>query len=237
MDRVGIVEEKRFVAQDFVDVVVKLENKDNYEFKAGQFAFLTFNICGKNETRAYSFACSPSLTKEKKILEFGIKKKENGLVSTYVVDELQIGEKIWISQPTGFMTVDNAKTQDYVFIAVGSGITPIKSIISYLSETKEYKNIVLIYGNKTSKDVAYHDFFMSLKNVIDNYEYYPVLSREKKEGYYYGHVQDVLFDEKNNLISNEKTYFLCGLPKMVFDVKDKLTKKGITHENILFEAY
>ncbi len=233
----GKVISKEIIARDFCHLRIKVQ--ESYDFKAGQFALLSFFINGEKETRAYSFASPPSLVRKEGILEFGIKRKQNGKVSSYVYEKLKVGEEVEISQSKGHMILDNAPTRDFVFIAAGSGITPFRSMILELAETGKYNSIVLIYGNKYREDVAYHDLFLKLSNEIKNFEYYSILSRDEREykDFYKGHVQDILFDDNRKLISNDRTYFLCGMPAMVQDVNSKLIERGINKENILFEAY
>ncbi len=232
----GRIKEKKIICKNFVHLVVEVEKEFNFE--AGQFVIITFNIDGEKVSRAYSIASPPSLGKQR-ILEFGIKRKEGGLVSNYVYSSLEVGEEIEISESKGNMTLRNVPydLKNFVFVAVGSGIAPFRSIILDLVERSTYDCIVLIHGNKYVDEIPYFDEFINLDK-DGKIKYFPVISREEVTSpYIKGHVQDVLFNREFNLISSDRVYFICGMPNMVFDVKNKLIEKGVPEKNILYEAY
>lgn len=215
------VMKKEYIEDRAVELTLKLEK--SFNFTPGQYIIIKDNVDGQQVSRAYSIASSPSLLKKQNILILCIKKKDGGLYSSFVYDELKDNHEFEIMGPFGEFTIDKAPTRKYYFIAAGSGIVPFVSMISYLLETKGYKSITLIYGNKYESDIIYHNRWKELAKVSDNFIYVPVLSREQKSGYYYGHVQDVL----PKYIDEEGSYFVCGMPTMVEEVKSMISKKGL----------
>jgi len=81
----------------------------------------------------------PSSTFKKTLLSM---KKGDGMVAAQLAGD--------------FVLPRNAKKK-LVFIAGGIGITPFRSMLEYLLEKKEKRDIVLIYSNKTIEDLAYVD--------------------------------------------------------------------------------
>lgn len=65
------------------------------------------------------------------------------------------GDTIVASQLAGDFTLPKNKNKKLVFIAGGIGVTPFRSMIEYLLEKKERRDIVLLYSNRTLQDVAY----------------------------------------------------------------------------------
>jgi len=51
------------------------------------------------------------------------------------------------------------KKRKLVFIAGGIGVTPFRSMVRYLLDKKEVRDVVLFYSNKTQAEIAYKDVF------------------------------------------------------------------------------
>src|SRR5258708_7714463 len=73
--------------------------------------------------------------------------------------DMEIGNQIIASSLAGDFKLPNDKTQKLVFIAGGIGITPFRSIVKYLIDTNEKRDIVLIYSDKTKDMMVYKDIF------------------------------------------------------------------------------
>ena len=103
-------------------IKLKLQNPQHIEYASGQF--FEFTIPGLEETRAYSFANKYS---DGRIFEFHIKRVPDGKGSNYMCD-LQAGEVVTGSGPYGSMQLRD-RNKDLIFIAGGSGMAPIKSLL------------------------------------------------------------------------------------------------------------
>jgi len=210
---------KTYIEDEAVELLLALE--DIFSFDPGQFVMIEDEVKGSKVRRAYSIASPPSLLKVNKQMKLCIKKKPGGLYSTFVYDEMEEGHYLKIQGPFGEFKLSKAPTKRYYFIAVGSGIAPFRSMIFHLLETKEFEKIVLIYGNKYEKDILYNEEWKKLSKKISSFEYVPVLSRESKPSYLTGHVQDHL----PHYLDENGSYFICGMPKMVEEVKSFLENK------------
>lgn len=71
--------------------------------------------------------------------------------------DLVPGDKIFAGQLTGEFTLPADTGKKLVFIAGGIGITPFRSMIKYLIDKNEKRDIVLFYSNKNESEVAYKD--------------------------------------------------------------------------------
>jgi CDP-4-dehydro-6-deoxyglucose reductase len=183
------------------------------DFQPGQF--LMYNINGKRVP--YSIASSPH--------EFDIDLCVNkiGPSSSYM-HELKIGDTIKADGPYGVFTLKELNNHELVFIATGTGIAPIRSMIHNLIHHRVDNKITLIFGARTVKDLLF-------KQEWDTFDIklIPCISREDKKI----HVQDAIKD-----IENRKAHFyICGLPAMVTEVKNILLGKGVLKENIHHEIY
>lgn len=107
---------------DIADNMIQVTLSPNAKFKAhqaGQFVMLSVKIDGVTQQRAYSVVSNPSATQ----LVLGIKKQ--GRVSNYLANIAQVGDVIEISQAAGEFVLPQTLRQPLLFIAAGSGITPV----------------------------------------------------------------------------------------------------------------
>ena len=183
------------------------------EFEPGQF--LMYHINGKRVP--YSIASSP----HEEDIDLCVNKV--GPSSSYL-HELKIGDTIKADGPYGVFTLKEFDNHELIFIATGTGIAPIRSMIHNLIYHRVNNKITLIFGVRTSKDLLF-------KQEWDTFDIklIPCLSREDKRI----HVQDIV----RELDNRKAHYYICGLPDMVRDVKQILLNKGVTKEKIHREIY
>ena len=101
--------------------------RKRFTYAAGQYLTLQMSIDGASVTRSYSI-CSSVGDPD---MQIAIKRVPGGVVSNFVNDTLKVGDTVALMPPQGSFSAvldpDNAK--NYLFIAAGSGITPVISNI------------------------------------------------------------------------------------------------------------
>ncbi len=68
---------------------------------------------------------------------------------------LKPGDDVQITAPEGDFTLPKNDKQPLVFIAGGIGITPYRSMLQWLKDTKSQRTIQLIYGVKKEDELAF----------------------------------------------------------------------------------
>jgi ferredoxin-NADP reductase len=96
----------------------------------GQHVNLTVEIDGVRHTRCYSL----SAPVDGRRLQLSIGAVEGGLVSTYLRTRLALGEVLELSAPYGELTLPAMLTQPWLFLAAGSGITPVMALLEAMAE-------------------------------------------------------------------------------------------------------
>lgn len=99
------------------------------------------------EERPFSIASSPTNTS---YIEFCIKIYGDW---TRQLSQLNPGALIHLSLPQHDTTLANTYT--IVFLVGGVGIAPVMSMLRYIIDKRLKKEIIIIYGNKTEKDIIY----------------------------------------------------------------------------------
>jgi len=223
----GIIKKIVIRSEDVKTFYIKTDKK--IEYKAGQFIMLKAMVGDKKIGRAYSVA---SINDEEFI---EITFKVCGEFTNYL-NTLKEGDKITCQGPFGHFTLYKNTNKKIVFIATGTGITPIRSILREMYKKKNIGNfdkLTLIYGSRYLNTLNYNEEFVTMNVDFDNFEYIPVLSREDNWNGKKGHVQSIV---KEN-IDKDATYFICGLPIMAEEVHKILTENGIEKKNIVVERF
>ena len=99
-------------------------------------------------------------------------------------------------------------------------------MMGYINENKvPFKSINLFFGTRTYKDLLYRDELMEYESKLFNFNYHPVLSREKLEGIKYGYVHDYYLDFAD-LLDNKPLIYFCGWDRMISEGRQLLSQRG-----------
>ena len=121
-------------------------------YKPGQFVTFILIINGQEIKRSYSMSSSPS---RPYLLEVTIKRMPGGLVSNWLCDHVKLGDILTIKGPTGRFTCFNYPVKKMLFIAAGSGITPIISMSRWIADTGSCVNVKLLASFKSPPDIIF----------------------------------------------------------------------------------
>ena len=226
----GTITKKISLTSDVFDFRIKTAAL--FDFKAGQY--ISIKICddpSKPCFRPYSIASSPHQTVT---LNICLKVIPNGRASTWL-NTLQPNTNLEFLGPIGnFLFQPNTKTT--LFIATGTGIAPLKSMIEDELSKDNKQNLHLIFGVRHIRDIFYKEFFEALAAKHPNFKFTLTLSQpEGPHEAQTGRVTDFL---QNLAIDPENTSaYICGLKAMITDVTAILEEKGIPKTEIHFEKY
>ena len=157
-------------------VRIVFETDEPFDFAAGQYLSVRYG----DRTRAYSIASSPNRDRA----ELCIRRVPDGRLSPRLCEELEVGDTLAIRGPSGHLLLEDASHREMAFLATGTGVAPMKSMIDYTFETGrdehrgEKRDVWLFLGAAWKDDLPYHDDFTDLSENHDNFHYVPCLSRE-----------------------------------------------------------
>jgi len=213
----------------------RFKTKDNIDFKAGQFFFVTVKINGAERTKHFSFSNSPA---EKDYVEFT--KRITDSEFSKALDNLKAGDWAKLKMPYGSFTFEG-EYEKIAFLSGGIGITPIRSICKYATDAKLPTDIILIYGNNREEDIIFREDLYNIASANKNIRVVYTLTRpntgkgiwQGKTGYIDDKmIKDEISDYK------ERVFYICGPPKMVESLFDILKSKlSIDENNIKTENF
>ena len=118
------------------------------EFIPGQFMELT--LPGTSITRAYSLANIPN---RDGTLEFLIRLDPQGVFSAYLTDRAKRGDSLLIKGPQGGFTADEASQAPRWFVAGGTGVAPMLSILRQMAVLGDSHEARLFFGVNTEDEL------------------------------------------------------------------------------------
>jgi len=211
---------------------------NTFKFISGQYITISHKISGNEIRRSYSISSCPGQG-----IEIGVKLVENGRMSTYLVNELKVGDVLNIMPPTGSfaLEVKNSNANQYIGICSGSGITPILSMIRNVLISEPESSFVLIYGNKSISSTMFSNELKNFGlNYKDRFSIFNAYSRENNSDSINGRLDEVslktLFDSNSNFI-NADSFYICGPGNMIRSVSKFLDLCGINDKKILYELF
>lgn len=204
-------------------------------FSAGNYLSIAAEIQGKVFKRPYSIASSPADTLEGFYM-ITVKRVDGGIVSQYILDNWQVGQKVTASAPLGDFTYERLRDASTVIgIAGGSGITPFRSLAKAIYEGDESCSLVLLYGSRTLADAAFSDEISEMAAKCDKIKLVNVLSNEEKEGCESGFITADLI--KKYAPAGDYSIFMCG-PQAMYNFADKeIEKLGIRRKFVRHELF
>ena len=217
------------------------ELKPTFQFKQGQYLTLEAEIDGHKVRRSYSI-CSGVNDDN---LTVAVKRVKGGLFSNFANDELKKGDRILVMPPQGkfYSEVSADNKKNYMCLAVGSGITPMLSIMKTVLETEPDSEVTLIYGNRSTSTTLFRETLSFLKNrYMRRFKWINIMSREDQgSDVLSGHIDNHKGYElqKRNLIDIKRTdeAFICGPESMMSEVSRGFRIEGLDNSQIHYELF
>lgn len=192
------VVKKQIVAKDMVSLILQC-NRHVQRGVAGQHHPVTVEIAGRHYERTYSL-----MQVDADHLCLTVKKIDQGLVSSWLVDQSQTGDILRLGQPYGEMQ-QQVQTPKLLLLAAGSGITPMLSLIEAFCQSRQLKaiSVQLMYWVKTHEDAAYAEYLKEVVENFPNFTYQIFYTQEQDQRLNPSHI-----DQLKSL--NETTVYACG---------------------------
>ena len=152
-------------ATDAIILCFKELNGLPIAYEAGQFFTFIVEIHGRELRRSYSIVSTPGIDRDPAVV---IKRQVNGEVSRYIIDHYQAGDRITALVPSGRFTINlpEAANRKIFFIAAGSGISPVFSLIKKILYEAPSCSVMLIYQNRDEPSVIFQKELESLAAIF-----------------------------------------------------------------------
>jgi ferredoxin-NADP reductase len=230
------LKEKLRIAPDVYDFVFAINQK--LSFTPGQYMEWTLAHDGSDDRgnrRYFTIASSPTENE----VRLGVKFNNPSSSFKKSLLTMDTDKEIVTSQLSGDFTLPKNPEEKLVLIAGGIGITPFRSMIKYLIDRGERRQIILIYSNKTEEEIVYRDVFDRAQEELGIKVIYTLTDLEKISPAWQG--ERGRLDESMIRLEvpdfMERKFYLSGPHAMVTGFEDTLGKMQVPKNQIITDYF
>lgn len=223
------LKEKLQTGSDSADFIFPLSKKIFYI--PGQYMEWTLSHKGTDDRgnrRYFTLASSPTEDN----IRIGVKFYENGSSYKKALLSMERTKSIVASQRAGDFVLPRSGDEKLVFIAGGIGITPFRSILKYLIDKGEKRDIILFYSNSKASEIVYKDIFGVAEKELNLKVVYTLTDLDQiPKGWNgrTGRINEEMIKEEVPDFPNRK-FYLSGPYTMVTGFEEVLKKIGVKKE-------
>ena len=229
----------RDLTYDIKLVRLRLIEPEEIRFTPGQYVQLRnrpYEGVKESVSRAYSVA-SPST--ETGAIDLMIRLVPEGIVTTWVHEQLQEGEIVEFTGPMGDFRLHEG-TGEIVLVAGGSGMAPMVSLLSEMAEKQIQRKVTFFFGAVSKRDLFYMDEMKRFQDRVPDFTFVPALSQPAPEDDWKGQTGLItvpLEDHLQEIDTSEAQGYLCGSPGMIKACVKVFNEKGVTNDRIFFDPF
>ena len=122
-------------------------------------------------------------------------------------------------------------------IAGGIGITPMLSMLRYMSDHEDQRRITLLWSNRTREHLFGSDELEAIGQKLTGFKWVPIFTREDSKG---DRIRRMNRNSLEMLLSDcgrDAAIFLCGPPGMVSQIRPALKRIGFSRKSIHIETF
>jgi len=224
------LKEKIRLTPDTYDFVFDSEKKFN--FRPGQYTEWTLGLDksdNRGNRRYFTLASSPTESE----IRIGVKFYDKASSFKKEMLAMKNGDKIVSSQLAGDFVLPKDKNKKLAFIAGGIGITPFRSMIKYLIDRNESRDIILFYSARIIDDIVYDDIFENARELGIKTIYFVTEKNETPEDnrIKFGRLdKETIIGETPDFF--KRTFYLSGPRSMVSGFEKTLKAAGVKQSRV-----
>lgn len=214
--------------------------RETFAFTAGQYLTLRTFVDGDDLRRSYSICSAPC----EPLLTVGVRLLSGGAFSGWALANLRAGATLDVLPPLGrfFVPLQRDARRHFLFVAAGSGITPMLSLLKNTLAGEPQSRCTLIYGNRRIASTMFRDALAELKNrYLARFSPHYVFSREDQDAPLFNGRLDsarmATFLRTLVPAADVDEAFVCGPAGMIDSVCAALASAGIADEHVHVERF
>ncbi len=206
-----------------------------FDFLPGQFLTVVAPVDGKPVKRGYTIASSPT---QHDYAEITVKHEPGGVVSGYLHERVKEGDLLECAGPAGSFIFTGRECRCILLIGGGVGITPMMSVLRYLTDRSWPGDIYLIYGIHSPHDFIFREELAYLGRRHPNLRV--VVTASHPEGTDWkgptGRITKELIAKSVPDVASRYVH-LCGPVSLMEAVRTALLELGVPAERLKAEAF
>ncbi len=171
--------EREDIAQDFTTFWLEShqENQALPTYLPGQHLPIQLEVNGEYISRRYTLSSSPSRPGRYGI---SVKRVDDGRVSNWLHEHFQVGDTLVADSPSGDFYL-GVHTDKLLLLSAGSGVTPMLSMLRYLSDNDRVRDVVFYHQCRTEADIPCLEELHALEEKHPSLDLRIVLSQPKRD--------------------------------------------------------
>jgi len=206
-----------------------------FTYYPGQFVTLSLIIDGKPVKRSYTIASTPT---QLHYCGITVKREEQGLVSRFLHDQVKEGDLLEVAAPNGKFTFTGEEAGSIVLIGGGVGITPLMSVVRYLTDIGWRGDISLLYCCRTTNDFIFREELEQLQQRHANLNVFATMTRAAGTVWMglKGRFTAEIFEHLVPDLAKRRVH-VCGPPTMMSAALEMLKTLNVPNELVKTEAF
>jgi len=205
------------------ELVLERADGQPFRYEAGQWVNLVLHLPEGEIKRAYSIASAPTGSPR---FEIAVTRVEGGPGSEYL-HRMDEGAIVHAIGPHGLFTRDPADPTPALFVATGTGLTPLRSMLHAALRAGSQAPMWILFGARYEEDILYREELEALARGSDRIRYEITLSQGSpawagRRGYVQAHVPELYRELAARSLSPSAPpqIYICGLERMVKSVRE-----------------
>ncbi|MCG7490406.1 hybrid-cluster NAD(P)-dependent oxidoreductase [Vibrio sp. Of14-4] len=225
--------EKEPLARDFITFWLEPQSGIVPKYLPGQHLPISIQIGDEKVARRYTLSSSPSRPGR---LAISVKRIDEGRVSNWLHEHLNVGDALVCEYPQGSFYLDEQCNKPILLLSAGSGVTPMLSMLRYLSDNDQADDVFFYHQCRSVEDIPYKEELDELKQKHPGLRLLISLSQPPVDWFglkgrlTLSHLKQIKDVEK-------KQVFVCGPDEFMQKAKSLLLKKGLPEDCYHQEAF
>ena len=216
------------LAPDVLKVVLRTPPTSPFTFLPGQYVDV---IAAHGVRRSYSIANAPRADKQ---LELHVREVPGGAMSRYWFGQAKPADLLRLNGPLGTFFLRDLGGKDLVFLATGTGIAPVKSMLEALPDLcqeDQPRSVSVYWGGRAPEDMYWRP-----ESPASTFRFEQVLSRAGPDWQgARGHVQDAFVADMPDL--QRTVVYACGSDTMIHSARSRLLELGLSDNAFHSDAF
>ena len=181
----------------------------SFDFKPGQYVTFKFRINGKVCPRAYSICSTPTRPHN---IQVTVKRVPDGLVSNWLNDNFGPGMEVEVADIGGHFNYLDIPSRKPLFLSGGSGVTPVISMLQYITDVADPTDVVFVYFARSPKDIIFRHQLDFIAKRFKNIKVHLVVTDASEEAGFSGITGQIGAELMRQLVPDltEREIFMCG---------------------------
>ena len=188
----------------------------------------------RGNRRYFTLASSPT----ENTIRLGVKFYKNGSTYKNALLKMEGATKIVAAQLAGDFVLPKDAKKKLVFVAGGVGITPFRSMLKYLTDKNEPRDIIMFYSNRKADEIVYKDVIEDAQRKLGIKTIYTLTDHNHEQNWkgQEGRINAAMI-MKHVIDYKDRLFYISGPQTMVASTEVELKSIGVKDSHIIKDFF